>query len=367
MAQITVDIRSLAFIIAVIGLAWSAFLALQRKGNQSANRYLALLIGVLTIFVLRRSASLEDEGLLLYLYFSSHSLVFLIGPSIYLHIRTLTQQLSLSPIRHFIPFVIMLLLTSALYVLRADIIQIQDTYWLKIAALTLIGIEVTHIIFYLFLTRKRIGDYEKTSKLHQSFTPRINLIWSRKIMLVTSVLGLGILALSLLIITGGYYEINNTADTLFLVTLIFIIASLVTQSWNNPEVIYGNFDAPDKYKQSPLSNPDIDQLKSALEQAIDQNIYLKPDLTLQELAQTIESKPYLLSQVINDGYQQNFFNYINQHRISYAKQQIQQGFLETQTVEALAYAAGFNSKSTFNRAFRKQGGQSPKEFLKALK
>lgn len=367
MAQIALDIKSLAFIIAVIGLAWAAFLALQRKGNQSANRYLALLIGVLTIFVLRRSASLEAEGLLLYLYFTSHSLVFLIGPSIYLHIKTLTGKISLRSIRHFIPFMIMLLLMSGLYLIREDITRIQDVFWLKIAALTLIGIEVAHVIYYLFLTRKSIGDYEKTSKLHQSFTPRINLIWSKKIMLVTSVLGLGILALSLLIITGGYYEINNTADTLFSVMLIFIIASLVTQSWNHPEVIYGKFESPDKYKQSPLSNPDIDQLKSALEQALTQNIYLKPDLTLQELAQTIKSKPYLLSQVINDRYQQNFFNFINQRRINYAKHQIENGFLNNKTVEALAYTAGFNSKSTFNRAFRKQEGRSPKEFLKALK
>lgn len=261
----------------------------------------------------------------------------------------------------------MLLLMSGLYLIREEIPRIQYVFWLKIAALTLIGIEVTHIIYYLFLTRKYIGDYEKTSNLHQSFIPRINLTWSRKIMLVTSVLGLGILALSLLIITGGYYVINNTADTLFLVMLIFIIASLVTQSWNHPEVIYGRFGFPDKYKQSPLSNPDIDELKCSLEQALTQNIYLKPDLTLQELARAIDSKPYLLSQVINDGYQQNFFNFINQRRISYAKHQIENGFLKNKTVEALAYAAGFNSKSTFNRAFRKQEGQSPREFLKALK
>lgn len=75
----------------------------------------------------------------------------------------------------------------------------------------------------------------------------------------------------------------------------------------------------------------------------------------------------MLSQVLNESYQQNFFNFINQHRINYAKHQIQEGFLEKQTVEALAYLAGFNSKSTFNRAFRKLEGLSPKEFLNILK
>lgn len=364
MAQIGFNIPSIAFIIAVIGLTWAAFLALHRKGNQSANRYLALLIGVLTVFVLRRDAIIESDGPLLYLYFVSHSLIFIIGPSIFLHVATLTRLKPGKVYPHFIPFMVMGILLSGLYFYRETITAIQDMSLLKGFALSLIAIQVVHVIGYLFRTRKLIQVYEAQSQNQLSTVPDINLKWSKGLLIVASILGGGIFLLSLLIITGGYYSINNTADGLFLITILIILGSLILKSWNHPEVIYNQGHHQEKYKQSPLSNPEIVQLQHALEDQLRQRIYLRPDLTLQELAEAINTKPYLLSQLLNESYHQNFFSFINQRRIDFAKLQIQKGFLDKQTVEALAYTAGFNSKSTFNRAFRKMEGQSPREFLK---
>ncbi len=366
MAQIGFDIPSIAFIISIIGLAWSAFLALHRKGNHAANRYLAMLIGVLIVFILRRGATIETEGVFLFLYFVSHSLVFIIGPSIFLHIATLIKSNAGKKLGHFIPFIIMFLMLSGFYFYRETLIEMEDHSILKGFALSLITLQVAHVIGYLFRTRKSIRDYETLSQTQLSSVPDINLKWSKGLLVTTSIFGGGILLLSLLIISGGYYAINNTADALFLVTVLFILASLILKSWNHPEVIYQPDDHQEKYKQSPLSRPNIAQLQEAVDALLKQEVFLKPDLTLQELAEAIDTKPYLLSQLLNESYEQNFFNFINQHRINYAKLQIQQGFLEKQTIEALAYAAGFNSKSTFNRAFRKMEGQSPREFLKNI-
>ena len=366
MHQIGFDIPSIALIVSIIGLTWSAFLALHRKGNRAANQYLALLIGVLTIFVLRRGAQLESEGLLLYLYFLSHGLSFVIGPSIYLHISTVIGNKTRKPHLHFIPFLVMSLMLTAAYFYRDQITAIQDTFLFKCILLSEIGIQVIHLISYLLMTRKLIRSLELASQNLQSTVPSINLKWSRGLLVITSILGGLILLLSILIITGGYYAINNTADGLFLITILIIIASLIFKSWNNPEIIYHSNEGHQKYNQSPLTNPVIMTLRNSLEASIQQEIYLKPDLTLQELSTVIDTKPYMLSQLLNESYQQNFFNFINEHRINYAKHQIQQGFLERQTVEALAYAAGFNSKSTFNRAFRKWEGQSPREYLSSI-
>lgn len=364
MAQIGFDIPSIAFIIAVIGLAWAAFLALHRKGNRSANRYLAMLIGVLTIFVLRRGATIETEGFLLFLYFVSHGLSFIIGPSIFLHVATLIKSDSRNKFWHFVPFTMMFLMLTGFYFYRETITKIQDLALLKGFALSVITIQVAHVIGYLYYTRKLIRGYQAKTQNQLSTVPEINLKWSKGLLVVTSILGGGILLLSILIITGGYYAINNTADGLFLITILFILGNLILKSWNHPEIIYTQDNHREKYKQSPLSSPDSAELQLSLESLLEQEIYLKQDLTLQELADAMDTKPYLLSQLLNESYQQNFFNFINQHRIGYAKHRMKTGFLEKQTVEALAYAAGFNSKSTFNRAFRKIEGQSPREFLK---
>lgn len=357
------DIKSLAFFIALIGFAWAAFLALHRKGNRSANRYLAMLLGVLTLFILRRSASINEEGVLLYVYFVSHSLVFLIGPSIYLHIGSLTRQVPKNLIWHFIPCMTMVVLTSILYFIRQDLAAIQDTRTLEAGALTIIGFEVLHVITYLLLSHRSVRRYQEQCQSFYSTTPKINLSWVKGLLWLTTVLGMGIMLLSLLIITGGYYIINNTADTLFLVLLAIIIASLVIKSWSHPEIIHGAFDHEEKYKHSPLSGMDVDPLKGALERVLEQEIFLNPELTLQELARAVETRPYLLSQLLNEHYGQNFFSFINSRRIDFAKMKIREGFLENQTIEALAYVSGFNSKSTFNRAFRKQEDQSPRQYL----
>jgi AraC-like DNA-binding protein len=67
--------------------------------------------------------------------------------------------------------------------------------------------------------------------------------------------------------------------------------------------------------------------------------------------------------VINQGFRLNFNDLINQYRIEAVKQKLKAGEQKTQTLLGIAYDCGFNSKATFNRAFKKATGQSPKEWL----
>jgi AraC-like DNA-binding protein len=67
--------------------------------------------------------------------------------------------------------------------------------------------------------------------------------------------------------------------------------------------------------------------------------------------------------MINQGFQQNFNDFINNYRIEAVKQKLQLGEQKTQTLLGIAYDCGFNSKATFNRAFKKVTGVSPKEWL----
>lgn len=86
--------------------------------------------------------------------------------------------------------------------------------------------------------------------------------------------------------------------------------------------------------------------------------YLDNDLTLTDLAQRIGTSPQLLSEYLNVALQQNFFDYINSQRVAAVQRQLSSAAPATAILD-LALAAGFNSKSTFNTAFRKHSGMTP--------
>lgn len=91
-------------------------------------------------------------------------------------------------------------------------------------------------------------------------------------------------------------------------------------------------------------------------------LFLQPDLNLHELSQHLQASKSLVSATINDVFQQNFNDYVNNLRIEEFIRLYRENH-QKYTLLSLAYDSGFNSKATFNRAFKKSKGTSPKEFL----
>jgi AraC-like DNA-binding protein len=94
-----------------------------------------------------------------------------------------------------------------------------------------------------------------------------------------------------------------------------------------------------------------------------EKIYEDPELSLTQIAKQLKTNPSIISKVINQGFQQNFNDFINYYRIDAVREKLKAGEQKTQTLLGIAYDCGFNSKATFNRAFKKVTGTSPKEWL----
>lgn len=88
-----------------------------------------------------------------------------------------------------------------------------------------------------------------------------------------------------------------------------------------------------------------------------------PELSLTQVAKQLKTNPSIISKVVNQGFQLNFNDFINFFRIEAVKQKLNAGDQKTQTLLGIAFDCGFNSKATFNRAFKKVAGVSPKEWL----
>ncbi len=96
---------------------------------------------------------------------------------------------------------------------------------------------------------------------------------------------------------------------------------------------------------------------------VHEKIYEDPELSLSQMAKQLKTNPSIISKTINQGFQLNFNDFINNYRIEAVKEKLKAGEQKTQTLLGIAYDCGFNSKATFNRAFKKVTGTSPKEWL----
>lgn len=109
--------------------------------------------------------------------------------------------------------------------------------------------------------------------------------------------------------------------------------------------------------------PDLpDRLASLLHYMAEEKPYLDANLSLTDLAQRLHTNPAVLSQVVNVGTKRNFNDFVNEYRVEEFKRQVRNPANAHLSFLGLALDCGFNSKATFNRAFRKFTGLSPKEF-----
>ncbi|MGQ1785425.1 helix-turn-helix domain-containing protein [Saccharicrinis sp. GN24d3] len=121
-------------------------------------------------------------------------------------------------------------------------------------------------------------------------------------------------------------------------------------------------------KGSKLNESELELKKEKLEVFIkEKQPFLNARLSLTSLAEEINLHPNKLSYLINESYQLNFNEFINQYRLQHFKQiAVDQKFAHL-TILGLAYESGFNSKTVFNAFFKKAEGVTPGTWLKSAR
>jgi AraC-like DNA-binding protein len=93
--------------------------------------------------------------------------------------------------------------------------------------------------------------------------------------------------------------------------------------------------------------------------------YLKTDLKMQDLVDSTGLSYKRISEIFNVEFQKSFFDIVNEYRMKTAMELINTGFHKQHTLPHLAEQAGFNSKTTFNRIFKKYIGKTPTEYIQS--
>ncbi|WP_281979263.1 helix-turn-helix domain-containing protein [Tenacibaculum mesophilum] len=94
------------------------------------------------------------------------------------------------------------------------------------------------------------------------------------------------------------------------------------------------------------------------------HLYLDNNINLASLAEEMQITSHQLSYVINNGFNQNFYQFINSYRIEKAKKLLMDKSSEKLSILGIAFESGFSSKTAFNTTFKKLTNQTPSEFKK---
>ena len=125
--------------------------------------------------------------------------------------------------------------------------------------------------------------------------------------------------------------------------------------------------AKGKYRTSPLSQEAAIAIEQALNKAMNQQeVYLNPRLRISDMAQLLQVPSHHLSQVLNDRMNTNFYQLVNRYRIERCKQILNSDRIQQVSIQGIGFDCGFSNKTSFYRAFKKQTGMTPAQYLATL-
>ena len=328
------------------------------------------------------------------LFYVPFQQLFLLPPVLYFYIRSLLDKsflFSKKELVHFIPagfyFLYSLIVFMVDKVVPGEIFFYKDgkdkdfSTGYQVAGFILFG-------FYLIMSLSTYRKYKRITYDAVSFADSVMFKWAQRFLIAF---------LLLLTIRGLFFILNPEWDEFgkkfwyyicFSILFYYITVSgyantvrSVISFKDSPFIPVGDIvpdEGPPVHK-SPLSIvtneqdaapdqkemlPDLTDWKNAIEQLmLVDKLYENPELTLADVSAQLGTHPKKVSQVINQGFHMNFNDFVNHYRAKAVIQKIEEGEHTVQTLLSIGFECGFNSKSTFNRAFKRYTSLTPKEYI----
>ncbi len=359
----TLGTLHIASLIAIFQSVFMAIFFLQnKKSSKSGNILIAAMLAVFAVLVgcslmisLRVSALYPEYRDIILLLSQS---ALLIGPLLFLYISAILDAnfvLRKEHLLHTIPFLLAVgaAIGISQHYRQYNIWQYPGRPYITAAIL------VQNFI-YLAYSWKRMRSFGLTARSFLSYIDDSKMAWVR----FFTVGYISIWLIQLQVFVGwdilGHPQWCPYGLSLYFVTTFLFFNGIVFIALKRPET----FNQTQKYRSSTLKEPDKDRYREKLGALMrNEKPYLNSSLTLPELSQKLDIAPCSLSQIINESFSQNFSDFINTYRIEESKTLLARPDQQW-NISEIALEAGFNSKSTFNSAFKKHTGITPKEFKK---
>jgi len=347
-----------------------------KRGNCRANRMLALFLIVEAIinthFIYNGANDLFYK---IPEFLDLHFIIFtLYAPLLYFYIVLLTRPGFIFKPVHLLHLA--LFFAVAVYFGRGTVMfsteekmLLRYYYIFNIRDFFMWNIYLIPSIIYVLLTFRVLANHKKRIKEEFSSTDGISLSWII-FMMYTLIAGhAALIAFYILDFVKGEYFFLFHVWPVINTTIIIVIGYkglMQHEIFIDPRTV--PLETPDVLGEKSSLPPErvreiIDKLTAVMDE---KRPYLDPGLTLPVLADMTGVPRNYLSLAINEGMGLNFYDLVNSYRVLEIKKQLEDPDYQEINLLNLAFAAGFNSKATFNSVFKKNTGMTPTEFKKTI-
>ncbi len=295
----------------------------------------------------------------------------LFGPIVYFYFRSQVNRnfrLQTTHLWHFLPYTVVFLYEFIFFVQGPEAVDYlqSSTHFLVLGYFNRF-LMIASYVYYLSRCMIIYKRYRHWSLNQFSNTELISFNWFRNFIYAMI---FWLIFREVMNLIDSYLDLEFYQDwwwNLALVAVVYYIG-LAGYSQNQPAKIQFELNPSPSENGIETSAPEgteskgiADKLKTLMEE---DRLYIQPDLNLQELAQHLKINAVQLSSIINQVFGKNFNEYINTYRIEEFIRLYSEDLDRRYRMLSIALDSGFNSKATFNRAFKKIKGASPKEFLR---
>jgi len=362
---------------------FAGYLLSSRKKKNTSNVFIAFYLFALGLNVSHDYVDYYVTPTLPNLTIFLKMTVFLMAPALYLYTKTAINsdfKITWSETWHFLPFFVFNILLIPDYYLENLKENPLESESQKLYTISLfIGFYV-QVFIYLLITFRYLIHLKKIYYEHFSNTDTSKYNYLFKLnSLIAFVFLLSAAKNFLLYSIEG--PIINYASHIVLFAILILFCWIIFKGLHSPELFGGNdMNQPtlkemmeeemttSKTKAGGASNEieiRFKEMEDKLKYYMENNEpFLDSTLSIYDLAREIETSAKELSVFINHYLNKHFFDFINEYRIEKAKQLLKDPNKADYTILEILYDVGFNSKSSFNTAFKKHTGSTPTQFRK---
>lgn len=358
--------------------------------NKEANRLLVILLGLASFFLFFRVIGhyRDVANPLPKLILLPNFVLFTYAPLFYFYLHKLLTKKGFTLNQawpHFVlPFLQLMLFFPYLFMegkrFQHKIVNNEkDLKWV-FAIMFLVALFSN--FYYYYKSKKAIKKYSESYINETAFHQNITYL-STVLMIFLACIVLGVFT-AFLFVLNNFREGDATELIDNSINVIWIAFSLIGfllgyYAIHQPEIFKINAEdvllleseiKPDQElaKTKTIAEAELENYKSQIEEIMSlQKPFLNPNLALNDLAGLMKIPSHALSKVIKEGYHVNFFDFVNSYRIEEFKQNINNPKYHNYTLLGIAFEVGFNSKTAFNRSFKKITNQTPSEYYQSRK
>lgn len=362
----------------MLGIANGAIvtgLLMAKKQRSQANWILCLFIFLLLIrsliYVLGKEQIFDPFS---WLYVPPLEISLAYGPCVFLYFTYLTQRhFNPRDLIHFLPVALQASYYLGLFLVSPEVSEQwalnHHVTWVAYAETLLTVISLTA---YLLFCWQGYQEYQLWLEDNHSDSEDFRLTWLNTFLGVSSIYSVIWAGVSL---SGFWIQTSYQSHFLLFAVQSILLCFLSFESWRFSQTRYppkrsGNAEKQPETNVENTVTPHPQQKNLRLseawfEQIIQQQCWREPGLTLAQLAKRLGTNTTTLSYVINEGQQENFNAAINRLRVAFICQTLEE-MPEQPDLLSLAQEAGFNSKNSFNRNFKRFTGQTPTEYIVSI-